>query len=343
MWRSLRRAGLGVGVLLLMGATAGATFEVVAASRDAAAYPPPGRLVDVGSHQMHIACVGEGSPTVVFESGLANMSADWANIQPSVGAYTRACAYDRTGIAWSNDGPHAREPRQIAQELHTLLTNAGVPGPYVLAGQSFGGLYVRVFADLYPDEVAGLVFVDASHPDQWQRVPPEVAAAFVPTPTQALAFRGLAHLGFTRLTGAYPAQCGLAAAQCAEERAWMMSARKMDAFVAEMGAPQRDAQVRASATLGARPLVVLTASEHSDMVSPAYASQFDALWRQLQADLATLSTNSTHSIVDGSTHGSLQTQHAAVTSAAVQQVVQSVRTGQPLATLEGWSPTAATQ
>jgi pimeloyl-ACP methyl ester carboxylesterase len=321
-----------------MGAAAGAVYELVAAARDAAAYPPPGRLVDVGSHRMHISCVGEGSPTVVFESGLANMSADWANVQPAVGAMTRACAYDRAGIAWSGDGPQPRGPRQIAQELHTLLTNAGETGPYVLAGQSFGGLYVRVFADLYPDEVVGLVFVDASHPEQWQRVPPELTAAFVPTTVQAFVYRGLARLGFTRLTGAYPAECGLTPARCAEERAWMLSARKMDAFLNEMGAPDRDAQVRASAVLGARPLVVLTASEHSDMVGPVYAAQFEPLWRQLQTELATLSTNSAHYVVDGSTHGSLQTRHADVTTAAVNQAVQSVRAGQPLSAINEGTP-----
>jgi pimeloyl-ACP methyl ester carboxylesterase len=113
---------------------------------------------------MHLSCVGQGSPTVVFESGLANMSADWGNVQPTVAATTRACAYDRAGIAWSDASPGPRDPRQIATELHTLLGNAGEAGPYVLAGQSFGGLYVRVFADRYPDEVAAMVLVDASHP-----------------------------------------------------------------------------------------------------------------------------------------------------------------------------------
>ena len=324
------RVGLGLIVVLLALAGAGAMYEVVAAAQDAAAYPPPGRLFDVGGHRLHISCLGEGSPTVVFESGLANMSADWARVQARVASTTRACAYDRAGIAWSESGPEPRDSLRIAGELHTLLGNAAIPSPYVLVGQSFGGLYVRVFADQYPDEVAGVVFADASHPDMWQRVEPGLTAAMIPSPGVGLAYRGLSHLGITRLTSTFPIDCGLDASQCGQEGAWMTSARQKDAFLAEMGAPERDAQVRASASLGARPLVVLTASNHADIFGPVYVAQTEPLWRQMQDELADLSTNSVHLIVDGATHSSLQTKDAAVTSAAVEQVVQAARYGERL-------------
>jgi pimeloyl-ACP methyl ester carboxylesterase len=211
-----------------------------------------------------------------------------------------------------------------------LLGNAGVAGPYVLVGQSFGGLYVRMFADRYPDEVAGMVLVDASHPDMWARLPPEVTAGLVPDAWQGLAYRGLGRLGFPRLTSSFPAECGLAPQQCAEEQAWIGSAKRQDAYVAEVGAPDRDAQVRATGSFGARPLVVLTASDHQDIFGPLPAAQVEPIWRQLQAELATLSTNTAHHLVEGATHGSLQTEHAAVTSAAVGRVVAAVHTGQPL-------------
>src|SRR5215216_2531624 len=119
--RWARRGALGLAAFVLAVAASGATYEVIASARDTAAYPPPGRLIDVGSHRLHLSCIGEGSPTVVFESGLANMSADWANVQPQVGAVTRACAYDRAGIGWSDDGEQPRDPRRIAQDLHTLV------------------------------------------------------------------------------------------------------------------------------------------------------------------------------------------------------------------------------
>jgi pimeloyl-ACP methyl ester carboxylesterase len=322
----LARVALAVGALLLTGAA----YEAIAAARDAATNPPPGRLVDIGGHRLHISCTGMGSPTVVFESGLAGMSADWANVQPQVASTTRACAYDRAGVAWSDNGPEPRDARRIATDLHALLAGADVVGPYVLAGHSFGGLYVRVFADLYPDEVAGLVLVDASHPDMWQRVPPEVTAAMVPSTGMGLAYRALAHLGFTRLTTAFPTECGLGPQPCAQERAWMTSARQKDAYVAEVGAPERDAQVRTSTALGARPLVVLTATDHIDTFGPTYAAQTEPVWRQMQDELAALSTNSAHYLVDGATHTSLQTKDAAVTSAAIEQVVQAARSGDRL-------------
>jgi pimeloyl-ACP methyl ester carboxylesterase len=328
--RWLTRAILGIGVLLVSAAGAGAAYEAIAATRDAAVYPPPGRLVDVGGHRLHISCIGQGTPTVVFESGLANMSADWANIQPQVAATSRACAYDRAGIGWSDDGPQLRDPRHIAQELHTLLANAGIPGPYVLVGQSFGGLYVRMFADLYPDEVVAMVLVDASHPDMWARAPAGLTAAMVPSTGMGLAYRGLAHLGFTRLTSAFPADCGLTPQHCGEERAWTVSARKTDAYVAEMGAPDRDAQVRATRTLGDRPLVVLTAADHTHEFGP-YAAEVEPLWQQMQAELAALSTNTAHHLVEGATHSSLQLEDADTTSTAIEQVVRAVRTRQPLA------------
>ena len=332
IWRWTRRVVLGLGLVLLVSAMAGALFEVVAAARDAAAYPPPGRLVDVGTHRMHIACVGEGSPTVVFEPGLANMSADWANVQPLVGATTHACAYDRAGIAWSDDGPHPRDSRRIAQELHTLLGNAGVPGPYVLVGQSFGGLYARMFADLYPDEVVGMVLVDASHPDMWERVPAEVTSAVVPSPAMGFAYRALARIGVTRLTSAVPADCGLAPHHCGQERAWIVSARAKDAFIAEMGAPERDAQVRATRGLGTRPLVVLTASDHTAEFGK-FAAEIQPTWQQMQGELAALSTNSQHIVVVGATHSSLQTRDSGITGAAIGQVIQAVREGRELPAL----------
>jgi pimeloyl-ACP methyl ester carboxylesterase len=130
-------------------------------------------MVDMGGHRLHIDCVGQGSPTVILESGLGNMSADWANVQPEVAKTTRVCTYDRAGTGWSEPGPEPRDPQQIARELHTLLGNARIDGPYVLVGQSFGGLYVRMYAARFPQEVEGMVLVDASHPDMWTRLPPE--------------------------------------------------------------------------------------------------------------------------------------------------------------------------
>jgi alpha/beta hydrolase fold len=149
--RAIGRAFGALFVLIAILALAGASYEAIAGGGDAHRYPPPGQLVDVGGERLHIDCVGEGSPTVVLESGLGGSSLDWRLVQPELGKTTRVCAYDRAGMGWSDPSPQPRTPRQIADELHTLLTHAGIAGPYVLVGHSLGGKNVRLFALTHPD------------------------------------------------------------------------------------------------------------------------------------------------------------------------------------------------
>ncbi len=122
----------------------------------------PGQLIDVGGHSLHLNCSGSGSPTVVLEPGAGAMSSDLAWITPAVARDTRVCVYDRAGRGWSEPADTSQDGAQIATDLHTLLERGGVPGPYVMAGHSFGGLYVLAFAARYPDEVAGMVLVDSA-------------------------------------------------------------------------------------------------------------------------------------------------------------------------------------
>ena len=124
-------------------------------------YPPTGKLVDAGGHLLHIHVKGEGRPVVVFENGSADFSFIWDLVQPVISKKTMTVSYDRAGYAWSEEGPVPRSGRQIAYELHTALHNAGINGPYVMVGQSFGGFLVRSFARFYRDEVVGMVLVDA--------------------------------------------------------------------------------------------------------------------------------------------------------------------------------------
>jgi pimeloyl-ACP methyl ester carboxylesterase len=321
---------------LLALAVIGAIYQAVATQIDQRTYSAPGEMVNVNGHLMHINCVGRGSPTVILESGLGNMSADWANIQPEVAKTTRVCAYDRAGTGWSEPGPTPRDPKQIAHELHTLLGKAGIDGPYVLVGQSFGGLYVRMYADLYPKEIAGMVLVDSSHPDMWTRMPPEVAAALRPPAWQMRAMAYLARLGVTRLSGGDMSECGLPVRQCKEEQAYFATARYLVTKRQEMYAPERDAQVRATGDLGDKPLVVLTAGDHSrDFaagVSPAARTRFEHTWYTLQSELAALSTDSNHRVVEGAGHSTLQTdrEDAQETIAAIVRVVKAVRSDEPL-------------
>ena len=126
----------------LMLSAFGGAYETYREGRDAAAYPMPGRLIDVGGHSLHINCTGTGSPTVVLEPGLGEPSTAMAWIAPDVATTTRVCVYDRAGRGWSQSAAGPQDGVQTATDLHTLLERAGEPGPYVLAGHSAGGIYV---------------------------------------------------------------------------------------------------------------------------------------------------------------------------------------------------------
>jgi pimeloyl-ACP methyl ester carboxylesterase len=136
--------------------------------------PAPGRLVDVGGWSLHLHCTGTtraGRPTVVLEAGIGDFSVEWSLVQPRVSTFARVCSYDRAGDGWSEMGPHPRTLRQIAYELHTLLSNAGERPPYVLVGHSYGAWLVRQYASAYPTDVVGVVLVDGGADNPWRMMP----------------------------------------------------------------------------------------------------------------------------------------------------------------------------
>lgn len=146
--------------------------ETLLAARARAEHPPHGELVDVGQgRRIQIDCRGHGAPTVVFQAGGDAMgSLGWEPALQLAAQTTRACAYSRAGIMWSDPSSGPFRPEEVAEDLHAALQNAGEIGPFVLVGHSRGGLYNLIYAGLYPDEIAGLVFADASHPDQEDRL-----------------------------------------------------------------------------------------------------------------------------------------------------------------------------
>ena len=128
---------------------------------------PPGQLIDVGTHRLHLHCVGQGLPTVVFDAALGGSSLSWTLVHPAVARFTRACTYDRAGFGWSDAGPLPRTAGRIADELHQLLRRGEVPGPYVLVGHSYGGLVMRLMAARHKEDVAGLVLIEPAVPEEW--------------------------------------------------------------------------------------------------------------------------------------------------------------------------------
>lgn len=199
MWRWTRRIAAGLVVLLTVVAIGGAVFQSVSSRRDLAATPPPGRLVDVGGHRLHIWCMGSGDPVVVFDSGLGGTSFDSYAVMTEVSRITKACAYDRAGMGYSDPGPTPRTSRRIASELAELLTRSGIDRSVVLVGTSFGGFNVRVFASEREARVAGLVLVEASHEDQGARYAAVGAPSAIPPYGWLVPWA--ASLGVLRLSG----------------------------------------------------------------------------------------------------------------------------------------------
>jgi pimeloyl-ACP methyl ester carboxylesterase len=159
--------------------------------------PPPGKLVDIGTHRLHIRCAGDGTPAVIFDAALGASSLSWSLVQPAIARVTSACSYDRAGFGWSDAGPLPRTAGRIADELDALLREAAVPRPYVLVGHSFGGLVMRLFASRHANDVAGLVLIEPAIPEEWVD----------PTEEQrALVARGVRLCGY----GATAARRGLA-------------------------------------------------------------------------------------------------------------------------------------
>jgi pimeloyl-ACP methyl ester carboxylesterase len=171
----MRRTGkaiLWLVAALLVLAVVGAIYQAIATARAKQAYPPPGEMVAVGDQSVHINCVGRGSPTVILDAALGDMSASWVLVQREVSVTTRVCAYDRAGMGWSQSGPEPRDAKKVTGELHALLEGADFrQGPYVLVGHSYGGLYTQTYAARYREEVAGVALVESSHPEQFSRLP----------------------------------------------------------------------------------------------------------------------------------------------------------------------------
>src|SRR5215203_1766941 len=233
-------------VALLVLAVLGAIYQAIATELAERAYPPPGEMVDVRDYSLHIDCTGQGSPTVVLDSGSGGFSAQWVRVQRQVSGTTRVCAYDRAGMGWSEMGPDPRDARQISGELHTLLGKAGIEGPYVLVGHSFGGMYMQTYANRYPDEVAGVVLVDTStDPDQFSQRPeaqdsnkPQKQTSAVGSKLVRFGVSLPARLGVVRLLSKLdPAPTELPPQQRAQIDALAPSTRGVTTYAGEFLAP----------------------------------------------------------------------------------------------------------
>jgi len=316
-------------------------------------HPPPGRLVDVGGWRLHLNCAGESkgkTPTVVLESGAGDFSFDWVLTQNEVARFARVCSYDRAGRAWSDLGPRPRTMMQVAYELRTALLKAGENGPYVLVGQSIGGLLIRTFASQYPKEVAGMVLVDSTHEDtqlslngkiqrmrelsEGRTIPPvqttiraaekELSAEEREQVENTLKQIGSPSIGppFDRLPAEIQAM-----------RLWGLT--QPNHFVADSDPywSEEFAEIYASRKkqeypLGDIPLIVLTRGKR-EYPNNDVGDQLNEERKRMQSDLLNLSRNSKQIVAANSGHH-IQLDEPEVVTGAIRQVVEAVRRGAKL-------------
>jgi pimeloyl-ACP methyl ester carboxylesterase len=331
--RLLRVTAVVIGLVALL-AFAGVLYQLIATRRDVRRYPPPEKLVDVGGHRLHLYCTGEGSPIVILEAMGNGWSLYWSQVQPAVARFTRVCSYDRAGYGWSEPGPLPRTGQVLATELHTLLTNAGITGPYVLVGHSLGGFIIRLYHSQYPSNVVGMVLVDAGHEDQLQHQ--EFRIFFETGQRQLPAVRVAAALGIPRLLsacGVLPPFLTLQLQQVHPEVRPMLLAgwlptQYFTTIAAETAVLEETlTQVRASGTLSDLPLVVLTANGPTwwpDLPAGIDPAKFKTMWLTLQQSLTTLSSTSAQLFADKSSHF-MQFDQPDVIVDGVRRVVEMAR------------------
>jgi len=307
---------------LLLLLIVGAVYQFLALKRDQKRFPPPGQMVDVGGYRLHLNIMGEatGKPTVILDAGMVSFSSNWAWVQPKIAEVTRVVSYDRAGLGWSEPGPKPRDAGQSARELHMALQTVGINPPYVLAGHSYGGLVTQAFAVLYPNEVVGMVLVDASNPDQW-------AVMGFPSKNVSIGqklYSFLARFGtwrgfnkeFKLLAGGLPQQqYDELMAFSSTPLAFSSSSNALKVWD-EVSRPL----INQAGDLGDLPLIVLSVTEQ-----PLMGEKLT----RLQTDLLDLSSNSKQIIVHGATHEGLvsQPENAKYVEDAILEILDDVSPG----------------
>jgi pimeloyl-ACP methyl ester carboxylesterase len=308
---SMRRGGgclwwLGASLASLLGVMlAGCIYEAIAEAADAKAYPPPGHLVVVGNYRLHINCTGTGSPTVVIVAGLGDWSTTWGDVvQPEVAKTTRVCTYDRGGLGWSEPAPFPGNAAHFAKELHTLLQNANIPGPYVMVGHSLGGFVVRIFAHDYASEVLGIVLIDSMNPKQ-------VTQSLSNSQARQYFFQALlARFGIARLIvklGIFPS-----VPEAAYYPLYIRPQSLRASANESKGLPASAAEAASVKTFGDLPLIILTAK-----LNPIPG------WPEWQTELLQLSSNSQHLFAENSGHN-IQGDEPEAAVAAILHMLQQV-------------------
>jgi pimeloyl-ACP methyl ester carboxylesterase len=308
-----RRGALG---LLAVVAAVGAAYEAIAGVGDAASYSRAGRMVAVAGHELYIDCRGKGSPTIVMDAGLGSSSLDWALVQPELARATQVCTYDRAGMGWSKPGPQPRSPAHLAEELHLLLKNADITGPYVLVGHSLAGKNIRMFAAAHPNDVAGMVLVDAR--GELVDAGADLKAFAAALEGQAALYSLARRFGIARLFGGALIDLPLVPPALATQMA--LSQTNPDAIAAttqEGLSRAADDKALAAQSLGSMPLVVIAAGDSMRNLPN---------WPAAQNAMAKLSTNSRLIVAEHSSHAVQLVEPRVVIEAALSVIEDARKT-----------------
>jgi pimeloyl-ACP methyl ester carboxylesterase len=287
--RRCRRIVSVLAIAVVLALVLGALFEWVSSRRVARDHPPAGRLIEVAGVRSHIYCLGSGIPTVIFVSGLGETYDSWSKVQFEIGRSTKACSYDRAGLGWSDPGPAPRDIDRMVTELHNLLVASGISPPYLLVGHSLGGGVIRVFTALRQNELAGLIMVDALHPDFLKRM--QLDAWDENMLRTAKWMQRVAPFGIARLEG----RCAM------DHHPLIQCANFWNPFVGEREAlPASVREVGAVTSLGVKPLIIL--SRDPDPAVGWGTAENRKIWEQMQEELPRLSSQSQQIIVKRATH-----------------------------------------
>lgn len=272
-------------------------------------HAPPGQLVDIGTHRLHLHCMGWGSPTVVIDAGLGGFSLEWLRVQSALSREFHVCAYDRAGYGWSDPGPQPRTSERIASELHALLEQARIPAPYVLVGHSFGGYNVQYYATHYTREVAGLVLVDSSHPRQSERFPMRLGSTRPGRNSLVLANPIILHQN-------YPREVAVVAHKL------MASRKALETQMHELFSFQESGlQVLQSGPLPDVPVVILSRGKR--VLPVRHGQDMEVVWGQLQEDLFRSVNKSRHLVAMEAGHH-IHLDQPLVVEDAIRSVVNAV-------------------
>ena len=297
-----------------------------------AIYPPPGKIYQVNGYDMHLYCTGEGSPTLILEAGWGSNSAAWTKVQPELSKITRVCSYDRAGFGWSTPQPPPRDADTIARQLHLLLQQAGIQGPLVLMGHSAGGLYIRDYASHYPNDIVGLIFVDAPTPSFHDRLSPELRPFDSVSPSFYYALAAATEMGLHRVMGECAPEPGFDLAtgtRIAQLQCGILPSSFWKEYLAERQVIEETAN---TGPYGDVPVLIFTRDPKLDQQSgrlpPRLALELVTVWGQEQDGLKRLSTRSRRIIAKGSRH-QIPYDRADLLNREVTTFIQQLRTNEP--------------